>query len=339
MNGKQRVEAALMGIFPDKRPVMLHNFMMAIEESEYTMAQFRKDPEIAAKVFIQNAEKYDLDGILVDFDTATLAGACGMDVDLPEHEPARVHKPLYNSLEEINDLEPIDISKDSRVQIWLETSRLVKKHFGDEKFVRSNCDQAPFSLASMLRSPAMWMMDILMEDPLADKMLDYCTDICTQFISLTAQTGVDMVSNGDSVAGPEMISPEMFERYALPSEQKVVARAHKFGLPYMLHICGNTDIILDKMIRSGANSIELDYKTDINKILTQTQPKGIVFSGNIDPSAVIALGTPEMVEEKTVEILNLFKDNPYLIINAGCAIPAQTPSENIERLINVVRNY
>ena len=65
----------------------------------------------------------------------------------------------------------------------------------------------------------------------------------------------------------------------------------------------------------------------------------ITFSGNVDPSGVIALGTPDMVEEKTKEVLDLFKDYPRLIMNAGCAIPAETPSENIKRFIEVSRNY
>ena len=63
-----------------------------------------------------------------------------------------------------------------------------------------------------------------------------------------AQTGADMVSNGDSVTGPEMISPEMYVKFALPFEKKVVDTAHSLGLPYTLHICGNTHVILDKML-------------------------------------------------------------------------------------------
>ena len=49
MNGLQRILAALRGEWPDRTPVMLHNFMVAAREPGITMRQYRKDPrQIAA---------------------------------------------------------------------------------------------------------------------------------------------------------------------------------------------------------------------------------------------------------------------------------------------------
>jgi len=191
----------------------------------------------------------------------------------------------------------------------------------------------------MMRTPAEWMMDLMMGNDLVFDLLEYCTDACCQFIDLMNQTGVDMVSNGDSPAGPEMISPEMYEKFALPYEKRVVEQAHKLGKPYLLHICGNTDIILEKMAKTGADVFELDYKTNIQLVHDVCIRKNITFIGNIDPSGVIALGTPALVEEKAKEILKIFNDSPRLIMNAGCAIPAETPSENIKKLVEITRNY
>ncbi len=339
MNGKQRIDAALKGEWPDKRPVLLHNFLMAAREYGVSMKAYREDPEVIAKVHIHAIEKYDLDGALIDVDTATLAGAVGVPVDFPENDPARVHEPAISSLEMVRDLEPVDISKDTRIQIWLESCRLIKGYYGDEKYIRGNCDQAPFSLASMMRTPSEWMMDLMMGENLVFKLLDFCTDATCQFINLMVQTGVDMVSNGDSPAGPEMISPDMFEMYALPYEKRVVEQAHKSGTPYLLHICGNTDIILDKMVESGADVLELDYKTNIQLVHDICKKEKVTFSGNIDPSGVVAFGSTGLVEEKTKEILDSFKNNPRLIMNAGCAIPAETPAENIKKLVEITRNY
>jgi len=339
MNGKQRIDAALNGEWPDKRPVLLHNFLMAAREYGVSMKTYREDPEVIAKAHIYAIEKYDLDGALIDVDTATLAGAVGVPVDFPEDDAARVHEPAISSLEMVRDLEPADISKDNRIQIWLESCRIIKEHYGEEKFIRGNCDQAPFSLASMMRTPTEWMMDLMTGNDLVFNLLDFCTNATCQFIHLMIQTGVDMVSNGDSPAGPEMISPDMYEMFALPYEQKVVEQAHKSGIPYMLHICGDTDIILDKMVETGADALELDYETNIELVYDICKKEHVTFSGNIDPAGVIAFGKPALVEEKTKEILALFQDNPRLIMNAGCAIPAETPSENIMKLVETTRNY
>jgi len=197
----------------------------------------------------------------------------------------------------MEDLEPIDILGDEHVQIWLETCKIVKNYFGDEIFVRGNCDQAPFALASMIRSIEGWMMDLFLNEEYVFKLLDYSSEISGQFIKLVAATGVDMVSNGDSPAGPALISPEMYRKFALPYEKKMADIAHEQKLPYLLHICGNTDSILEDMVKTGADAIELDYETDIIKVHNICK-NYITFFGNIDPSGVIALGTPELVEEK-----------------------------------------
>ena len=78
MTGYERIKAALSGKKPDKTPIMLHNFMMAVNEAGYTMEQYRNNPKIIAECFIRAVEKYQYDGIVVDIDTVTLAGACGV---------------------------------------------------------------------------------------------------------------------------------------------------------------------------------------------------------------------------------------------------------------------
>ena len=129
MNGYQRINAALNGEWPDKMPVMLHNFMMAAKEAGISQKEYREDPEKIAKVHIQAVEKYGYDGVLIDVDTATLAGAVGVPVDFPEDDPARAHGSALSSLEEVEDLQAVDLSKNERIGIWLESCRLVKKYF------------------------------------------------------------------------------------------------------------------------------------------------------------------------------------------------------------------
>ncbi|MCH5376312.1 MAG: uroporphyrinogen decarboxylase, partial [Planctomycetes bacterium] len=203
---------------------------------------------------------------------------------------------------------------------------------------RGNCDQAPFSLASMMRTPAQWMMDLLdkQHGDQVQKLLEYCTEASSQFLCAMASTGAHMVSNGDSPAGPEMISPDFYRRFAQPYEKQLVAMAHQRNLPYVLHICGNTDLILDDMVETGADGLEIDFKTDVRLAHDRMKHK-IVFLGNIDPSGVLARGTPSEVERTTRTLIEAFSDTPRFILNAGCAIPPTTPSENLRAMIRAAR--
>ncbi len=338
MNGYQRIKAAVEGRHADTRPVMLHNFLMAAREAGYAMAEYREDPRKVAASFIQAVETYRYDGIVVDVDTATLAGAVGVPVDFPEDQPARAYRSGMAHLEQVKDLDPPDIGNHRYVRNWLEAVRILREHFRDEIYIRGNCDQAPFSLASIMRTPEQWMMDLVTDEDGVFSLLEYCTTAACQFIRLMAQTGCHMVSNGDSPAGPEMISPAMYRQFALPYEKRVVEEAHRHGLPYTLHICGKTNAILKDMLRTGADCFELDYKTEIELAFSLFKDTACLI-GNIDPSGVLALGTADDVKRETQRVLDVYSGCARFILNAGCAIPAETPSKNIRALIATARAH
>jgi uroporphyrinogen decarboxylase len=340
MNGFERIRACLSGIRPDYVPVMLHNFMMAAREAGISQRRFREDPGAIAGSFIRAVETYRYDGILVDVDTVTLAEALGVRVDHPEDQPARWAGAKLDCLAGVKDLPQVDIGMHPRIQVWLEAVHRIKSYFGDEIFVRGNCDQAAFSLAAMVRGPADWMMDLMDEEhhEEAHALLSHCAEAATSFLRLMAGTGADMVSNGDSPAGPDLVSPAIYRAFAQPYERTLVDEAHALGLPYALHICGNTTLILHEMLETGADALELDCETNARRAHDAMKGRA-AFIGNIDPSSVLALGTPGLVEIRTRELLQLFDDTPGFILNAGCAIPADTPPANLRAMIAAARGF
>jgi uroporphyrinogen decarboxylase len=334
LNGRERIQAALTGRQPDRVPVMLHNFMPAAREAGVSMRQYRSDPAALARVHIQAVETYGLDAVLVDIDTCTLAGALGVPVEFPDDRPAVAHHARIESLAQLDELPPPNIAKYPGVQVWLEAVRQIHRHFGDEIYVRGNCDQCPFALAALMRGMQGWLLDIMDEDlaPQCARLLDYCAEAGLQFLTLMSQAGAHMLSNGDSAAGPSVVSPRIYRRWALPWERRFAERAHALGLPWALHVCGNTRAILPDLAACGADALELDYLTDV-QLAHDLLKDRITFIGNIDPSAVVALGTPADVEREARALISLFADTPRFILNAGCALPASTPAENIHAIV------
>ena len=338
MNGYERTRAALEGRQPDRVPVMLHNFLMAAREAGFTQRRFREDPAAVAESFIRAVETYGYDGVLVDVDTVTVAEALGAGVDHPEDLPARWTRPRIADLAEARRLPRPDLAAHPRVRVWLEAVRRLKAHFRGQVFIRGNCDQAPYSLASMLRGPEDWMMDLVDERNREDAhaLLEHCAAAAAEFLRLMAEAGADMVSNGDSPAGPDLVSPLMYGEFAQPYERRLAAEAHALGLPYALHICGDTTRILGGMVATGADALELDFKTDVRAARDALRGRA-AFIGNIDPSGVLALGTPDLVAAKTRELLDVFAGMPGFILNAGCAIPAETPPANLRAMLAAAR--
>jgi uroporphyrinogen decarboxylase len=317
---------------------MLHHFMFAAREAGISMGEFRRNPEAMARAFIESAERYDLDGTMIDVDTAALAGALGVPCELPGDEPAVCRGALLRSLDEVENLEPPEVGRSERIQAWVEGVRLIKRHFGDRHYVRGNCDQAPFALACLVRGMEGFLMDIA--EPANEekvwRLLEYCETACRQFLALMAGTGCDMLSNGDSAGGSSVVSPRLHRQYAHPFEKRLAAYSHELGLPWGIHVCGKTDPILEDLAATGAELIELDYKTDAARACEVFRGRA-AFIGNIDPSGVLALGTADEVRRKTRDLCGVFAGNPRFIVNAGCAIPADTPAENIRALVDAAR--
>ena len=104
------------------------------------------------------------------------------------------------------------------------------------------------------------------------------------------------------------------------------------------HICGNATPIIDDMVRSGADIIEVDQKSDQIAVKEAAAGKTTLL-GPVDPSEVMANGTPQMVEEKCIEAIKNMAPGGGFILGPGCALPPTTPDENIDAMIETAKKY
>lgn len=338
MNGYERIIKVLNGEKPDRVPMMLHNFMAASKEFGYSMKEFRSNPNIISKVFVDAAIKYGLDGILTDIDTAIEAHAMGALVDFPDNEPARVIGPAGNNFDDIiSKVDPKNLVTDERVQIYLEAIRLIRKQVGGEILIRGNADQGPYSLAMLIYGMENFLIDLMDEEKKEDilKLIDRCYDVHLTFHKMIKEAGADITSFGDSSCGPDLISRNMYMSYANPFHKRLRNDLADSGIKCICHICGNLDNILPDVADVRFAGVEVDYKTNIAKAQDILKGKSVMF-GPTDPSSVFAFGDAKTVIAETESVLNIFKDGG-LVIGAGCALPDITPEGNIRAFVETVK--
>ena len=154
---------------------------------------------------------------------------------------------------------------------------------------------------------------------------------------LMATTGADMLSSGDSLSGPDVISPKLYARFAQPYETRIAAHAHALGFPYVLHICGKTDKILGGMIETGADGMELDYKTDVGLANSPDERPGGVHRQYRSVGGAGEQHTRRVSGRRPRGGRGVSGAIPRFVLNAGCAIPPTTPPENLRALIEAGR--
>jgi len=337
MNGFERISRVLAHRPTDRVPMMLHNFMPAAREAGMTMSEFRSKPENIARAFVDASMRYGLDGILTDVDTALEAYALGAGAEFPDDLPAKVTTPISDQIEEVIEaIDPEKLQTDERIQIYLEAIRLIHRNIGGELFLRGNADQGPFSLATAVFGMSNMMMALTDEKQSESilTLIERCYDVHWAFHVMVKDAGADMTSFGDSMGSPDLISPKMFRKFVAPFHRRLVSDLAARNIQTVCHICGKTDRILEDWSASGFSGVELDYKTDIPQAAAAMRNRSVVF-GVVDPSGVFCFGDKSAIEQSTQAVMDCFPDGG-LVIGAGCALPAETPSANIEAFVQTV---
>lgn len=337
MTSLQRVQAVLAGQIPDRVPVCLHNFLMATREAGIALEDYLEKPEAAARAHLDAVERYGYDCIDIDLDTTMIAEALGAKRDCTPGEPGHIATPAIRSLNEADKLRVVDPERDGRIPVLLEAVRIMAKAVGDRVAIRGNADQCAFSVAGMVRGTEDFLVDLMNEPehPGLQRLLEVCHQSHVATHRALKRAGAHFTSLGDSPAGPDVVSPTIFRQFARPFEERLT---RELDWPVVIHICGNTSLILDQLAQYPTCGFELDYKTDAARAKATVGKTHILF-GNVDPSGVIARGTPALVREQTRQLMELWKPGGRFILNAGCAIPASTPSENLRAFIQAAHDF
>jgi MtaA/CmuA family methyltransferase len=338
MNARSRTLAAIKGLPHDRIPVAQHNFAFAARHAGLSMKEFAYHPDKAAQALADAAHDFGYDCIIIDFDTCTLAEAMGAAITFPGDEPARVVGAPLKTMRDAAYLSVPDPQRDGRLPLWLETTRLLRQMVGDEFAIMGRADQGPYGLLGLLRDPQLLMMDLIEgEEEEIFAGLEVCMHAGVAFAKAQLAAGADLTSIGDGLSGESLISPAMYRKFSQPFERRYKELLGE-GL-LSLHICGRSNRIIEDMVATGSEVLELDHHNNIDRSLGIVANRCCVF-GNIDPSSVLFSGTPEYVREECRKVLEAaLNHRARFVLCPGCLVMGTTPPENIHAMTDAAREY
>lgn len=341
MNSIERTFRTLAYQPVDRVPVDLHNFMVTARFLDVTdYAEFFRDGEAMAEAQIKAWERYGHDVVLVENGTAALAEACGVKVEYLKDSAPVAKTPAISSLDEVDKLQVPDPYKDPLLSEVLKATRIVVEEIGNRAFIMGRADQGPFSLACEIRGMSEFLLDIALGKNLdkIHQLLDFCRSVSERYLMAQIEQGAHATSIGDSPSGPDVISPKYYREFAYPYVKKLVDNIKKKDIVLAYHICGNSTPIIEDMVSTGAAIIEIDQKADQKASKAAAAGKATLL-GPIDPSEVMVNGTPGLVMEKCMEALENLSPGGGFILGPGCALPPNTPDENIDTMIEAAKKF
>ncbi len=266
------------------------------------------------------------------------ASALGGSIKFREIGAPDLEAPLVASEEDLQKLDMDRINSDKVVETTRKATKLANAKIGNNYAVTLTA-WGPFTLAARFVGEEAMMKATFKRPAFVEKVVDFATHLLIRLYEPLVEDGtLEVISLADPTASGDLISKKQFEKFALPYLKKFTDWARSKGAHTLLHICGNTTDRLDLFPATGASCISLDHKTDIVKAREVLHGK-MCFGGNVDPVKIMLNGSAQEVEAECRRLISTVGTDGGFVLMPGCDIPPTVPYENIQKLIQVAREW
>jgi MtaA/CmuA family methyltransferase len=231
---------------------------------------------------------------------------------------------------DVRALPKVDIRKDGRLPIILNVAEQLVR-FPEREVPVLGLVEGPFTTSSRILGVEKMMRGLIKDSPMVEGMIDKAGYLLSDFGHALTEIGMDGLIIADPVSSSTMISPKIYRQFVLPPLQRLIKGLE---IPVILHVCGNTEPILNLMAETGARILSLDQCMDLT-LAKETVAGRCGIGGNVDPM-VLLFGTPEDVKRETLRSLKQGGKKGFILM-AGCAVSPGTPMKNLKTMIEVAR--
>ena len=114
-------------------------------------------------------------------------------------------------------------------------------------------------------------------------------------------------------------------------QKRLIEYLHRYDLDITLHICGDTNVMLDLIPETGADLFSFD-QTPVSAVKNEMGER-VRLVGNLPPHNLLS-SSKISVEEATRKIITDGIDNPKgMVVSTGCEVPILCDSNRLEKMI------
>ncbi|MBI4446923.1 MAG: uroporphyrinogen decarboxylase [Acidobacteria bacterium] len=299
----------------------------------YSLLEICRTPELAARVTLQPIRRLDLDAAIIFADILLPLQSMGIDFDFSKGEGPVIH----NTLRTPNDIRNLEVPhpEEGPVSVF-EAIRLVRREL-DSKIPLIGFAGAPFTVASYLieggysRRFVNTKMIMYYHPESWHDLMKKLTTMTIQYLQGQVKAGAQAVQLFDSWIG--CLCPADYTSFVLPYSKSIFERLRPLGIP-TIHFGTGTAALLELMRRAGSDIVGVDWRIGLKEAWRRLGGK-VGIQGNLDPVAM--LGPRDKLKEKVEQVLEQAEGKVGHIFNLGHGILPETPVENVEAVIEWVK--
>jgi uroporphyrinogen decarboxylase len=140
--------------------------------------------------------------------------------------------------------------------------------------------------------------------------------------------------------GGPLISPKDLREFVLPGHKLMASLSHNAGRPYLLHSCGNLDLIMEDLIEVVGIDARHSFEDTIEDVVTANKRYGdrIAILGGIDMDFLCRASEPE-IRGRVRQTLDECMPGGGYCLGSGNSIANYIPVENYLAMLDEGRRY
>ena len=294
------------------------------------------NPELAAEVTIQPIIRFDLDAAIIFSDILVIPDILGLEVRFLEGEGPKVE-----TISDDKDLTKLIIKEkksSSKMQKICEALELTRKILDNKKPLIGFAG-SPWTVSTYIISDKKHDFDYCRKfayekKSLLENLIDIITDQTIIYLKSKIDSGAEIIQLFDSWCS--ILQEDQFHAYVIKPTKKIVSEIKKYSpkTPIIGFPKGAGLFLKEYIKETKIDALSIDHFVPL-KYASKLQ-EDIIIQGNLDP-LVLFLDKSE-IRNHIDKIMNELSGKNF-IFNLGHGIMQKTPIENVEFLVNYVKNW
>lgn len=178
-------------------------------------------------------------------------------------------------------------------------------------------------------------------DAVTEKVVDFYVATNEKFFSEVGDRCDIMFFGNDFGTQRDLfISRDMFRRFILPSQKRLIDIGKKYNKKVMLHSCGSVFKIIPDLIDAGIDALHpLQAQAAGMYAESISQFKNdIAFVGGIDAQSFFVNSTPDQIRDEVFRVMDILGPN-HIVSPSHEEILPNVPTANVRAISQAVRAY
>jgi uroporphyrinogen decarboxylase len=299
------------------------------------MLELIRTPELAAQVTLLPVDAFGLDAAIVFSDILPPLVGMGLELDFVHGDGPRIGNPISTT----RDVDLLGVPPaEETMGGTLDAIRVVRAELDARNVPVIGFAGAPFTLASyaieggtskdfaktkafMLSEPAAW-----------SRLLGKLVTVQADYLLAQARAGAQALQVFDSWAG-RALGREDYLRYVAPHNRELFARVAAAGIPVVNFSLGVGAYLADAAA-CGGDVVGLDWTLPLDEAWERVGFDRPV-QGHLDPASLLAPWRE--LAFRIDDVLARAAGRPGHVFNGGHGLTPRTPTDNVRRLVEHVR--